>query len=83
MPEAMLCRVTVTTKNGEKHAASVDYHRGHWKNPMTDAEVEAKFRKLALHVLAPAQVDALAARLWQLEHLQDAGELLKLTVSAN
>jgi hypothetical protein len=50
---------------------------------MTDAEVEAKFRKLALHVLAPAQVDALAARLWQLEHLQDAGELLKLTVSAN
>lgn len=82
MPEAMLCRVTVTTKNGDRHAASVEYHRGHWKNPMTDAEVEAKFRKLALHVLPPAQVDALAACLWQLESLQDVGELMKLTAAA-
>lgn len=82
MPEAMLCRVTVTTRDGARHAASVEYHRGHWKNPMTDAEVEAKFRKLALHMLAPAQVDALAACLWQLENLPDVGSLMKLTVAA-
>jgi 2-methylcitrate dehydratase len=80
MPEAMLCRVSVTTKNGNRHEASVEYHRGHWRNPMSDAEVEAKFRKLALHVLQPAQVDELAACLWKLEQLQDVGELMKLTV---
>lgn len=80
MPEAMLCRVTVTTRQGEKHEARVEYHRGHWRNPMTDAEVEAKFRKLALHVLEPAQVDALAACLWQLERLADVRELMALTV---
>lgn len=80
MPEAMLCRVTVTTRDGQRHAASVEYHRGHWKNPMTDAEVEAKFRKLALHVLTPAQTDELAACLWQLEELADVGALMRLTV---
>jgi len=80
MPEAMLCRVTVTTRHGRKHEASVEYHRGHWRNPMTDAEVEAKFRKLALHVLTPAQADELAACLWNLEQLRDVGELMRLTV---
>lgn len=80
MPQAMLCRVTIRTKDGRKHEASVEYHRGHWRNPMTDAEVEAKFRKLALHALKPAQVDELAACLWHLEQLQDVGELMRLTV---
>jgi len=80
MPEAMLCRVTLVTKAGKRHEARVEYHRGHWRNPMTDAEVEAKFRKLALHVLEPAQVDALAACLWKLEDLRDVGELMQLTV---
>jgi 2-methylcitrate dehydratase len=79
----MLCRVTVTTKQGARHAASVEYHRGHWKNPMTDAEVEAKFRKLAGHVLPPARVDALAECLWRLEALPDVGELMKLTVAGD
>lgn len=81
MPEAMLCRLTVIMKSGERHEASVEYHRGHWRNPMTDDEVEAKFRKLALHVLEPAQVDQLAARLWTLEDTTQVGDLLRLTVA--
>ena len=81
MPEAMLCRLTVVMKSGERHEASVDYHRGHWRNPMTDDEVEAKFRKLALHVLAPAQVDELAASLWKLEETTRVGDVLRLAVA--
>jgi len=80
MPEAMLCRLTLVTTTGARHEARVEYHRGHWKNPMSDAEVEAKFRKLALHVLPPAQVDRLLSRLWSLERASDAGEILRLTV---
>jgi 2-methylcitrate dehydratase len=80
MPEAMLCRLTLVTTTGARHEARVEYHRGHWKNPMSDAEVEAKFRKLALHVLPPAQVDRLLSRLWSLERVRDAGEILRLTV---
>jgi 2-methylcitrate dehydratase len=81
MPAAMLCRLTVVMKSGERHEASVEYHRGHWRNPMTDDEVEAKFRKLALHVLEPSQVDALADRLWQLEDTNQVGDLLRLTIA--
>ena len=81
MPEAMLCRVSVTTAAGETHTAEVEYHRGHWKNPMSESEIEEKFRGLAAGVLAPAQTDRLLERLWKLEELPDAGEIVRLTLA--
>ena len=81
MPEAMLCRIVVVTTAGASHEASVQYHRGHWKNPMSQAEVEAKFRKLAANMLNDTQVQRLLAALWSLEDLPDAGEILRLTAS--
>jgi 2-methylcitrate dehydratase len=80
MPEAMLCRVTLVTHSGEMHVAVVDYHKGHWKNPMSESEVEAKFRKLAAEVLPAAQTDRLLERLWMLEGVADAGEIVRLSV---
>ena len=47
---------------------------------MTDAEVEGKFRPLAAKVLTAAQADRLLERLWKIDDLADAGEILKLTV---
>jgi 2-methylcitrate dehydratase len=79
MPEAMLCRVTLTTTAGTSHASVVDYHRGHWRNPMSDAEVEAKYRRMALARLAAARADELAGRIWRLESMDDAGHILRLT----
>ena len=81
MPEAMLCRVTVLTHSGAAHSAEVDYHRGHWKNPMSEAEVEQKFRKLAQGTMAPARADQLLESLWQLESLTDAGDIVRLTAA--
>ena len=78
-PEAMLCDVEVVTKSGERYTAEVPYHKGHYKNPMTDAEVEAKFRSLAQDLLSPAQTDALLEKLWNLEQVEDIGEVLRLT----
>jgi hypothetical protein len=42
----------------------IEYHRGHWKNPMMDAEVEEKFRSLAKKQLRPTQADDLLWQLW-------------------
>ncbi|MDE2845039.1 MAG: MmgE/PrpD family protein [Chloroflexota bacterium] len=78
-PEAMLCQLDVLTRSGEKFSAEVPYHKGHYKNPMSDSEVEAKFRSLAQDLLAPAQLDALLDRLWNLEQVEDIGEVLRLT----
>jgi 2-methylcitrate dehydratase len=77
-PEAMLSVVEVVTGSGARATATVPYHRGHWKNPMTDQEIEAKFRGLARDLLAPAQTDALLERLWNLDQVKNIGEVIKM-----
>jgi 2-methylcitrate dehydratase len=79
MPEAMLCRMQVVTTGGERHETVVEYHKGHWKNPMTEQEIETKFRSLAAEVLKPEQTDHLLQTLWKLEDVADAGEIVRLT----
>ena len=81
MPDAMLCKLEMEMKSGEIHRAEVSYHRGHWKNPMSDAEVEAKFRSLAKVAMKPDAADRLLAALWKVETLKDAGEIIRLTVN--
>ena len=82
MPEAMLCRMELVMTSGATHQAVVEYHRGHWKNPLSDTEVEAKFRKLAAGVLDPAKTDRLLEALWRVDELDDAGEIVRLTKAA-
>ncbi len=79
VPEAMLCKVEAVTHSGQRYASEVAYHKGHYKNPLTDAELEEKFRSLAHKVLSPSQADALLDRLWHLEDVTDLGEVLRLT----
>ncbi|MGZ8228276.1 MAG: MmgE/PrpD family protein [Burkholderiales bacterium] len=83
MPEAMLCRMTVETTSGARHQASVEYHRGHWKNPMNETEIEAKFRKLAGNVLSESQAARLLDATWNFENLTDAGEIVRLTTAGS
>lgn len=78
-PEAMLCELEVTTRDGQSYTATVPYHKGHYKNPMTDAEVEAKFRSLAEPVIPDAQTAALLEKLWHLEEVADIREVIGLT----
>ena len=80
MPHAMRCHFSLVTKAGATHATMVDYHKGHYKNPMSEAEIEAKFRPLAAGVLQSAQTDRLLAALWRLEEQANIHELMALTV---
>jgi 2-methylcitrate dehydratase len=82
MPEAMRCILTLVSTSGATRTAVVDYHKGHYKNPMSDAEVEAKFRGLAQNALTPAQTDRLLQALWKVEDVADAGEIVRLTVTS-
>ncbi len=52
-----LCDFEVVLKSGERKAVRVEYHRGHFKNPMTDAEMEEKFRSLVRKHLAAGRAD--------------------------
>jgi 2-methylcitrate dehydratase len=78
-PEMNPCELEIVLKSGARKTIRVEYHRGHWKNPMSDAEVEEKFRALARRQLPAAQTDALLRRLWALDSLPQAGELVAMT----
>ena len=80
MPHAMRCYFKLITHSGETFSTVVDHHKGHWKNPMDDADIEKKFRVLAKKVLPDTQINRLLARLWKLEDMTDAGEIPRLTL---
>lgn len=73
------CDLEIVLTSGERKTIRVEYHRGHWKNPMTDAEIEEKFRSLARRQLPAAKMDALLRQLWALETMPRAGDLLAMT----
>jgi 2-methylcitrate dehydratase len=77
-PEAMLSRIEILTSGGQRHTAEVAYHRGHYKNPMSDQEIEAKFRGLAQDWLTSRQIDTLLDRLWNLEQVTDIGGVIQM-----
>jgi 2-methylcitrate dehydratase len=74
-----LCDFEIVLKSGAQKSVRVEYHRGHPKNPMTDAEMEEKFRSLALKNLPAERVDALLRQLWMLEDMPKAATLVEMT----
>ena len=79
VPEAMLCNFDLRMNDGRTYSSEVAHFRGHHLNPMTDAEVEAKFRGLCEGLLAPEQTEELLSRLWHLEDETRISDLLRLT----
>ena len=77
-PDAMLDTVEVVTKSGERLKERVPHHRGHYMNPMTDEELEAKFYSLTQGLLSESQISRLLERLWNLEQVEDIGEVMEL-----
>jgi 2-methylcitrate dehydratase len=69
----------VVLKSGARKSVRVDYHRGHWKNPMTDAQMERKFRSLTQGRLPAERIEVLLRQLWNLEQLPKAGALIEAT----
>ena len=74
-----LCDFEIVLKNGMRKAVRVEYHRGHPKNPMTDAEMEEKFRLLAGKHLPKERINALLRQLWTLEDMPKAATVLEMT----
>ena len=70
------CRLEVKLRNGEVRKAEVEYPRGHYKNPMTDEEVESKFKLLAGRFLPADRVAAALKVLWKIDQERDAGVAL-------
>ena len=70
----------IVTSSGGTFAARVDFPHGHPKNPMTDDQLIAKFMLLAEPVIGKRHADRLHVLVFNLDQLDDIGELLRATV---
>ena len=69
---------TLTLADGSKEVCEVAYPRGHAGNPITDAEVEAKFRRMAEPKYGKPTADKILARCWDLENIKNVRELIEM-----
>jgi 2-methylcitrate dehydratase len=77
-PEGAPGRVTIRTMSGERQAREIVYPRGHARSPMSDADVERKFRDMARSRLSEQQCDAVLRSVSRLEQSSDiARDLLQ------
>jgi 2-methylcitrate dehydratase len=74
-------RVTIVTTDGRTLAAQVNVPHGDPHDPLTDQEIEAKFRRLARPHLSDAQCDRVREAVLSLEEIADVRQLVELLVA--
>ena len=75
-------RVRVSLADGAHREMFVEHARGCLERPMSEAELEAKFRSLAAAELAPPAIEGLIEQCWSLARLPDAADIARGSVAA-
>lgn len=73
-------RVAITLADGRVVERHVEHAIGSAGNPMSDRDLEDKFRGLADGVLPPAQTNALIEKCWSVATLADVAEIARMAV---
>ena len=73
--EAKAC---ITALNGQQYSTFVHYPKGDPRNPLTDQELEEKFRSLAAVALPKEKMESLLKAIWGLGKVRDIGKVIKL-----
>lgn len=72
--------VAIRLKNGKTVEKFVEHAIGSLKRPMTDADLEAKFRGLSNPILQPTATDKLIELCWRADALADIAEVARAAV---
>ena len=75
-------RVSIRLRDGRRLDRHVAHALGTLEQPMSDADLEAKFRGLVTGILPERRVAELIAACWSLESLEDAGQIARLATNA-
>ena len=70
----------IKTKQGVTYKRRVEYPKGDPRNPMTDQELEDKFRSMAEKFMTEKQIKKLIATVYEMEKLDDINKLMKAAV---
>lgn len=80
-PGMQRAAVEIFMRNGTVFSKQLDYPKGDARNPLTDAEIEEKFRALADEVLSKRAQDKLIAAIWSLDKCASVPKLMALMKS--
>ena len=70
----------IVTRDGRRLRKNVDVPHGVGNDPLSDQELETKFRDLAAPYMPEAKITELTQACWNVETLDDVGRLAKLMV---
>jgi 2-methylcitrate dehydratase PrpD len=80
-PDAVLkrtqARVAITLRDGTRHERYVEHALGTLARPMSDVDLEAKFRGLVHGILTPAAADQVIRLCWNVNALSDTGAIAR------
>ena len=70
--------VSIVLKDGRSLTEKVEHATGTPENPMTDEQLDSKFRSLAGEVMSMPRVERALVKLWELDKADDVQELFPL-----
>jgi len=79
-PASLPSEIEVLTTSGERLTEHSDYPKGHVRNPMTDADVEAKFRGFARPCLGDDGTQRALDSLWRVDELRHVAQIVELFI---
>jgi 2-methylcitrate dehydratase len=77
-PASMPTRIMVRTREGKTYTKHKDVPLGHPGNPMSDHELEAKFRRLVIGRLGRSRTEQVIRHVWKLDQMRHIGTLMPL-----
>lgn len=75
-------RISITLEDGRRLERYVEHALGTLERPMSDADLEAKFRGLATGILSDRQCSEVIRLCWTVESLPDAGAIVRAAAVA-
>ncbi len=75
--------VRIVMADGREHDTVIEHARGTLDNPLSDADLEAKFRGQARGILTAAAIQAAIELCWNVEELDDVSRLAKAAAGLN
>lgn len=79
-PEKQATRVEIETKDGREFEMQMDYPKGDPREPMTEEDLDTKFRSLASCCMSGKRMDDIKKAVFSLEEVQDLSDLMSLLV---
>jgi 2-methylcitrate dehydratase len=80
-PQVKRARVTITTMDGQQYSSQCDVAKGAPEEPLTDEDLEAKFRANATGVVSETKMDDIIEATWEFDQFEDVGQYMRLLVA--